>query len=346
MNKNILLFFLSFFTLLSCKQEKQAPAREHRSHVSFYVVEAFQEPLFFEAIGTLSAQKEMKLSFKTGGIIRKMLVSEGASVKKGKVLAILDLSEINAEKTKAELAFEKAKRDLIRAKSLYEDSVATLETYQNAETALKIAQSQKEIADFNYNHSIIKAPADGKILKKIAEANEVIAPGYPVFLFASTESEWVLKSNITDKDVVKIMVGDSASVHFDAYPNRRFDGQIAEISNAADPFTGTYQVKVAIKNDAYRLLSGMFGVAKIFFNQKNDIFKIPVSYIFDADESHAFVYKMKNAKVYKTKLRLNSFYEGHILSDSGIAAGDTIIMSNNSNIEEGSVVRLKISTKP
>ena len=113
--------------------------------------------------GLLGTAREMKLSFKTGGIIKEIKVREGQSCTKGEVLASLDLSEISAQVNQARIASEKAYRDLNRARNLYRDSVVTLEQYQNARSAYELAKNQKDIADFNLRHSMIKAPSDGKI---------------------------------------------------------------------------------------------------------------------------------------------------------------------------------------
>ena len=64
------------------------------------------------ASGLVSSAKEARLSFKVGGIINQMFVEEGQSVRKGQLLATLNLTEIDAQVNQAQLANEKAERDL------------------------------------------------------------------------------------------------------------------------------------------------------------------------------------------------------------------------------------------
>jgi len=113
------------------------------------------------SIGIVATSEEIRLSFKTGGIIAHAYVNEGQSVKAGQLLAELNLSEITAQVNQAENGYEKALRDFTRAKNLFADSVATLEQYQNAETGLNVAKSILDAAQFNLVHSRIKAPAMG-----------------------------------------------------------------------------------------------------------------------------------------------------------------------------------------
>ncbi|MCK5823732.1 MAG: efflux RND transporter periplasmic adaptor subunit, partial [Bacteroidales bacterium] len=207
--------------------------------------------------GKLASKTESKLSFKTGGIISAIFVDEGRKVKKGQVLAKLNLSEIQAQVNQAKLGLNKAERDFKRANNLYIDSVATLEQLQNATTALDIAKSNVKIAEFNLQYSTIKAPLNGKILKRVAEENEIIGTGNPVFLFGSTENDWVVRVNITDKDIFSLNFKDKAEVKFDAYPDIIFTAIVTEIGNSADPYTGTYEVELTLKPTNTKFASGL-----------------------------------------------------------------------------------------
>lgn len=77
--------------------------------------------------GIVAARDEMRLSFKTGGIIRRITVQEGQSVKQGQLLAELELTEINAQFQQAKQVADKAARDLERGERLHADQVISLE---------------------------------------------------------------------------------------------------------------------------------------------------------------------------------------------------------------------------
>lgn len=118
-------------------------------------------PIF--ASGQFLTDDETVLSFKTGGIVEDIFVREGDYVKKGQVLATLNLTEIKAQELQAELSYEKARRDFERVKNLYNDSVATLEQYQNSKTVLDLALETLNSAKYNLNYSRIIAVHDGYI---------------------------------------------------------------------------------------------------------------------------------------------------------------------------------------
>jgi RND family efflux transporter MFP subunit len=240
--------------------------------------------------GILAPADEIKLSFKTGGIISRINTAEGQKVRQGSLLATLDLSEINSLVSQARNAYDKAIRDFRRAENLYRDSVATLEMKQNASTALEVSKSAMESAEFNLRHSSIYAPSDGIILKQLARPNELIAPGYPVFLFGSSGKNWKLRCYLSDRDIVRIAPGDSARVTFDAYPEKRFNAVVEEIGAMADQYTGTFETELLLDPGNSRLASGFIGSVDIFPSEKKSYAVIPVGALTEADGKSGFVY--------------------------------------------------------
>ena len=166
--------------------------------------------------GRLASKAEIPLSFKIDGVIDRILVDEGTAVREGQRLAQLNLSEIDARVMEATAALEKAERDLARAERLHRDSVATLEDVEDARTAVDVAAARQQVARFNRQYAVIEAPAAGRILRRHAEAGEVMAPGRPMLTLGASSRGWIVRAGIAARDVVRLALGDSAQVTFDA----------------------------------------------------------------------------------------------------------------------------------
>ena len=291
--------------------------------------------------GKLSSKEESKLSFKTGGIISGLFVDEGQTVKKGQVLAKLNLSEIQAQVNQAKFGLDKAKRDFQRANNLYKDSVATLEQLQDATTALNIAKSNVEIANFNLQYSIIKAPVNGKILKRLAEENEIVSSGSPVFLFASTDNDWVVRVNITDKDIFSLNLNNKAEVKFDAYPNKTFTATVAEIGNSADPYTGTYEVELTLKPTNTKFASGLIATVDIHPSKKEKFRIISVNALIEGNETEGYIYQVINKNhVKKLKIKIHKISDKDLIIKSGVETGAEIIIEGVSYVNGTSEVEV------
>ncbi len=243
--------------------------------------------------GVLVSSAEMKLSFKTGGFISRIFAEEGDEVMNGDILARLDLSEMKALLQQSESAWEKARRDLQRVENLYSDSVATLEQLQNARTALEVASSDLRRARFNMKHSRIKAPAGGRILKRLAQENELVSSGMPVFLFGSQREGWKVRVGVTDRDLVSIEPGDSASVTLDAWRGIEFPGRVTRISRYAGPRTGTYEVELTLNAGRDRFASGFTAKVLIFPSRRVSAFLFPVSSLVEAEGDRGSVYLLE-----------------------------------------------------
>jgi len=337
MKKLNIIVWIVIVLLSGCNSAPEKNVTEEKVlQVKLWKVELREYKLPVRAAGMLSTTTEMKLGFKTGGIIRKVNVKEGALVKRGNVLAALDLSEIEAQVNQARIGLEKAQRDLSRAKNLYQDSVATLEQYQNANSAFELAQSQKRVADFNLEHSRIKAPANGRIQKILVETNEFIAPGYPAILFASTESDWVVRVALTDKDIVKFSLGDSAHVEMDAFPDIRFQAEITELGAIADPVTGTYEAELRILKANPQFRSGFISRAFIYPTLSSSAVMVPLEALLGASDRRASVYVYKEGELSKRSIRTGRIVDDLIMVIEGLEAGELVVTEGAKYVREDS----------
>jgi len=195
------------------------------------------------ATGVLRRKTEAGLPFKVGGLVDEVAVRPGDTVKKGQVLARLRLDEINAHVAQARSGLEKTQRDLIRAEKLRADNVATLENLQDAKTAVTQAEASVRIAEFNLEHAVIVAPADGRILRRLAEPGEMAEAGRAVLVFASDEDGWIVRAGIAERDVVRLQLGNGVEVKADGGTASSVGGRVTQISEAADPATRTTEVE-------------------------------------------------------------------------------------------------------
>jgi RND family efflux transporter MFP subunit len=282
--------------------------------------------------GKLASKVEFKLSYKTGGIIEEIYIEEGEKVKRGQPLATLALSEIQSRVNQARLSVSKAERDYQRARNLYQDSVVTLELFQNATTALEVAKSDLRIAEFNLNHSKIMAPSNGLILKKLAEENEIVGPGQPVFYYASTESAWIMRVNVTDKDRVHLNLLDSAILFFDAFPDRHIKAEVSEIAEIADPYTGTFEVELSLIDQVQTPVSGLIGTALIYPSYKIDLPIIPYDALMEGNGMTGQVWIIQNGLPEKHRIEIFSLHDMGILVRNGLSAGDSIVVEGGQYI--------------
>ncbi|MCK4835627.1 MAG: efflux RND transporter periplasmic adaptor subunit [Candidatus Aminicenantes bacterium] len=290
--------------------------------------------------GRLNPKTQIKLSFKTGGIIEKIYVDRGSSVKKGQLLASLNLAEIQARFNNARNGYLKAERDVKRAKNLYRDRAATLEQYQNARTAFDVAQSNLKIARFNLERSVIKAPYRGKILRRLVEVNEMIGAGHLVFVFGSTENRWVVKAGVSGRDVVMININDKAQIKFDAYPDKIFSATVSEISEAVDPVSGTIEVELEINDAGLKLVAGFIARVDIIPTKKNLYTLIPIDALVEGEGNIAFVFTAEGDKAKKIKIRIAHLFKDRVAVDAGLESIEHVVTDGAAYLNDGITIKI------
>jgi RND family efflux transporter MFP subunit len=327
---------------MSCDNRATQESGTGENIIKVKTAEVIEKNIVFpiHSSGKLSAKTEQKLSFKTGGIINKIYVDEGQSVARGQLLTELKLSEIKARVNMAEQALGKAERDFNRTMSLFKDSVATLEQLQDAETALEVAKSNLEIAGFNLKYSTISAPSQGKILRRLMEENEVAGSGTPVILFASSDDYWVVRVNVTDKDIVNISLGDSATIRFDAYNNTNFKSSVTEIGRAADPYTGTYEVELTVNPVKDKnLMSGFIAKADIYSGcLSHKYLSVPIDALTDYNEESGYVYEVKDSNAIRRKIDFIKVLNEEVIIRGGLTPGTKLIVEGLNYVKDSAKV--------
>jgi multidrug efflux system membrane fusion protein len=297
-----------------------------------------------QCAGILSSKRLIKQSFKTGGIIARIYVDEGSSVKKGQLLASLEMTEIAAQVDQAKLALDKAERDLKRVKSLYADTVATLEQLQDATSSYEVALENWKIAGFNQKYSSIVAPANGKVIARLAEEHELVGPGMPVIVFTEQgKDEWLVKAGVSDKDAVKIKMGDRAEAFFDAFPDKTFPAYVSQVAEMVDPQSGTFEVEITVDPKQERLINGLMAKVTIESLNKQLVTLVPPEAVTEADGRKGFVYIVEDADTSARKVEVTIAY----LEDNYIAVTEPInklgivITEGASYLEDGSKISVR-----
>lgn len=344
--KKIMIILVLPVLFISCaRKENKVAALDRESFTTVKVANVIAEAVSdsLHVAGLLATENEATLSFKMGGVIDRIYVSEGAFVKRGQLLASLKITEINSQLDQAKLSFEKAQRDYVRASNLYKDSVATLEQMQNAKTALEVAQRSVDAITFNRQYAFIKAEADGFITSKPGNEGEVTAPGTPVITIdeATDNRDFLLRVGITDEEWTSVYTGQKAFIQLDAYANKTFTGSVYRKSRSADMAGGSFQVDIKVSFDGETPAVGMFGKATLVPGKPIKEYTIPYEALIQVSGNKASVYvPAENNSLKKIDVIIRSFNEKNVIVQSGIQEGQQVVISNNAFLNEKSKIAI------
>jgi HlyD family secretion protein len=236
-------------------------------------------------VGEVDAS-EIDVGVKVPGRIAEIFVTEGESVKKGRILGRLEgreldakLKTVNAALKEAEEQLALAEKTYSRVKNLYEMEVIPKQQfdeadykYNAAKQKVQAVKGQKDEVMAYYDELTITAPVDGEIVQIISNPGELVAAGYPILTILNPDDMWAV-FNIREDDLKNIHKGNSYEIFFPAL-DKKFSMEVTYIS-ALGTFASwkptaqqgnydlkTFEVRLKSKEKIENLRPGMTAVKK------------------------------------------------------------------------------------
>ncbi|CAG5007339.1 Multidrug resistance protein MexA [Dyadobacter sp. CECT 9275] len=324
------------------KQQDVAMADETVVPVKLSRVEAASRSELVRVSGTVASAEEARLSFKIGGIVSKIFVKEGQTVRKGQLLAMLDQTEIDAQVNQAQYSAEKSERDLHRVQNMLKDTAATLEQVQNATTGYDVAKQNLNIAKFNQSYSRIISPIDGTVTDKLINEGELTGPGNPgIIITSNRKNDWVVRIGVSDKDWARLKMGDKATVNLDAYPNEPFTGKVSNFAQAADPVSKLYEIEISIDPAGKRLASGLYAKVGITPSKSSNYWIIPVEALLEGNGKQGFVYVNVENRAKRIPVTIGYLDGDKVLISEGLDGISEVITAGSAFLTENSKVEVR-----
>lgn len=214
------------------------------------------------ATGVLRRVRESVLSFRIPGAMTRLTVDEGDTVRAGQVVAEIDATGVDARMRQAKAELDRARRDVDRFTPLVQKGAVSREQVENYQTAVVNAEAAYQSAGFDRRWAALRSPVSGVVLTRTAQAGEVLNAGQPVLTVADASSPLVLRAPLTDRDLARVRLGQSAIVHLDALPGQALPARTTRIGQRAGADTGQVIVEARLAPTSL-LRSGMLGSIEI-----------------------------------------------------------------------------------
>ncbi|MGE0115758.1 MAG: efflux RND transporter periplasmic adaptor subunit [Steroidobacteraceae bacterium] len=294
--------------------------------------------------GVVAAADEMRLSFKLGGVVQRIVVHEGQQVSAGQILAELEPAEINAQLTQAQQLNDKAQRDLERGERLHADQVITLEQLQNLRTQAKVAAAQLQSASFNSGFARITAPSAGTVLRKLVEDNEVVAPGQPVLVLGASRKGYIVRAALADREAVQLQLGDTATVQLDALPGKTLTGHVSVVGGAAQLENGLFPIEIQLDATGDRLVAGLVAQTSIqtAAARKSSLLYVPTGAVVAGVGRKASVYVLQqDGTAQKRDIQVAFFTRDRVALSGGLNADEQVITDGALYLSDGEKVSIQ-----
>jgi RND family efflux transporter MFP subunit len=304
--------------------------------------------------GTLMAEREATVRAEVSGSVLQVTAQEGQSVRRGQLLARIEdqalgdaVASAQSAVRSAEQALQLAEREASRSEALVKGGAIAereLDTARNSVTAaqaqLEDARSRLAAARKQLDNLTVRAPLDGVVAARPANAGDVVSPGTELYRIIDPRS-MRLEAAVPSEALSAIRIGLPVQFEVRGYPEQKFEGRIERISPAADPVTRQVSIFVTIPNAAGRLVAGLFAEGRVAQESRRTLV-VPISAVNTDDAKAAWVLRVGSGKAERVPVTLGIRDDEteRVEITSGVNEGDRLLVGPAQAITPGTPLQI------
>jgi membrane fusion protein (multidrug efflux system) len=307
-----------------------------------------------EAVGTLRAVKGADLSLEVSGVVDAISFNSGDDVAEGAVLLKLraddDAAKLQSLQATADLNDITYQRDLKQFK-IQAVSQANLDTdAANLKNAKAQVAQQQAILD----KKTLRAPFAGHLGIRAVDLGQYLAAGSVIVTLQALDPVFV-DFFVPQQAVDQVRLGQTVTIHIDAFKDRTFSGEIAAVNPKVDASTRNVQVRATLKNADHKLIPGMYATIDVLTGAPQNYVTLPqtaITYnpygdtVFIVDGAGGEGGGTAHLTVRQTFVTTGATRGDQVAVLKGVNDGDTVVTAGQIKLRNGSTVVIDNAIAP
>ena len=292
----------------------------------------------FNVNGVFNPSHQLNFVSEASGRVVSVSVKNGQHVNKGQLIAQLDNEQTEIDLKLANSNLEKAKADVLKYQSMFENNAVTKQQVEDIKLSLKSAEAKVSTLIRQLRVTTITAPISGTINKLSLEVGSFLSPGTSISEIIDIN---VLKMEVSllDRDVMQITNGQTINVAPDLYSNSKIEGKVISIASKSDG-ARKFLVEIEIPNSSQNpLKAGMTGNAYFDLDASKTAIVLPLKCIVGSLQDPK-IFTTNGKSVTLKSVVVGNSYEDKIEIISGINLTDKVVESGQLNIVDGSNIQI------
>lgn len=300
----------------------------------------------FEKFITLPAEvitdDMVTVSSETGGRIIQLKISEGDYVRKGAVIAKLDLESLKLQKAEMEKRFELARTIYERQKRLWDQQIGSEIQYLEAKNNVDAMEKSLASLEDQLKKAVVTAPISGVIEEKLSRQGEVVSPGQPM-IYMLNNNRIKVKADVPEAYLKSIRKGQMIHIYFPAL-DREERARISLVGSSINPANRTFKIEMEMANPGNVLKPNMLAEVKILEDERAGSISLLVDYIQQEVGGKKYVYVLDKAfdppQSQKRYITTGISYNNRIVIKEGLEVGELIITKGGFDIKDGQKLQI------
>jgi multidrug efflux system membrane fusion protein len=241
-------------------EEKLNVVQDHIPEVRVKNLSAEQMNDKIEVTGRTQSSRKVNVSAETAGQVASILITKGDVVKKGQILAKLELRDRAARVSEAKQLLNQRQIQYKAAKELTEKGFNSRVRMAESQAQLEAAKAQLKIARIELSNINITVPFDGIVNDQMVEIGDYVSSGDEMFNLVDLNPIEIV-GFLTEKQMEYIDEGTEAVAEL--LRGQEVTGKITFIASAADSKTRTFKIEMTIDNADHKIREGLTATLKI-----------------------------------------------------------------------------------
>jgi HlyD family secretion protein len=307
-------------------------------------------PTTVSIIGTIAARYDMPIGVEgDAGRVAAIYVEAGDHVKRGQVLARLNVSVLEPQVANLEAALEQARAEAELADAEYRRAQAvgasgalSAEETQRRKSAgltaaakVKVAAAQLAEAEARLARAAVRAPADGIILTRNVEVGQTATPGGEALFRLSEGGEVELRGQVAEQDLPLLKVGQLVNVRLTG-TTRVYEGHVRLLGAVIDPQTRMGMARVALTPDP-NLRPGAFARADVTVSNADRAVLPQTAVLTDDQGSYVLIVNAQH-KIERRTVHVSGIVQNGVTIADGLGVADHVVATAGAFLQEGELV--------
>ncbi|GAA6134337.1 efflux RND transporter periplasmic adaptor subunit [Oceaniserpentilla sp. 4NH20-0058] len=293
----------------------------------------------------VKAKTTVDLSFRINGRLKSIYLPEGKEIKKGQIIAQLEPEPFERAVRMAEVKVKQAELELKRVKAIAIKGIGSEKSVDNAQVNFELAEIELEIAKANLEYSVLKAPFDALVAKRLIENKGFIKTGVAIARLQDL-SRIHFKFDIPERLINAYSRSQvaKATAFMDGAINKEFEIEFVEYSTEPDPISQTYGVVYAMDAPkGVEITPGIYATVKLSGSDEDlpQALGVPVNALVTGanEEMAVWVYDPTTERISNQVVTVGSIIEGWVVILSGLEKGQKVVSAGVNQMKEGLLVR-------
>lgn len=293
--------------------------------------------------GAIASKNLVSVSSEVSGRLTAVTVDEGHPVKRGQLIASVDMESLKMQRQELETQLELARDIFERQERLWEQEIGSEVQYLQAKNGVDRLERSIETIDYSLTKSNIYAPITGVVDIVNLRTGELAQAGMPIIMILDTRNIMVV-ADVPENYLGKIVKGDDVNIHFPALA-QDIEARITLIGRKIHPANRTFKIEIDLPNKSGLLKPNLLSEVQINDYIEPDVIVISQELIQQEVGGREFVIIAETVAeatlAKKVYVETGQSYEGEVVVASGLEEGDVLIVDGARGITNSESVQIQ-----